>query len=123
MPGEVLDDPERGSDLLEGGEEQAHRLLNLLIGIEDELAGGVVDQPGGWTEAELARLSLLQFVAQQPRPEPVQFGGAHGAFDPQDQPVVVLSGIINAVLVDDEGFGQATDLNEAIPVAAAAGQS
>src|SRR4029077_11826383 len=123
IAGEGLDDPARGPHRVEGGEDQAHRLLDLLIGIEDELAGGIRDQPGGRPEAELARLGLGQLVGQQPRPEPVRFGGAHGALDPQDQPVVVLSGIINAVLVDDEGVGQATDFNEAIPVAAAPGPS
>ena len=48
----------------------------------------------------------------------MQFDFAHGALDPQEEAVVVLSRIINAVLVDDECIGQATDLDEAIPVAA-----
>ena len=121
--GEVLDDPERGPHLLEGVEDQAQRLLDLLVGIEDDLAGGVVDQPGGRPEAELAGSGLLQLAPQQPRPDPVQLGFAHGALDPQEQAVVVLSRIIDAVLVDDEGVGQATDLDEAIPVAAGTGQA
>ena len=123
IAGEVLHDPQRGPQFLEGREDQVHRLLDLLIGIQHELAGGVVDQPGGWPVAELAGLGLLELGSQQPRPNPVQLGGAHGALDPQDQAVVVLGGIINAVFVDDEGVGQAADFNEAIPVAATAGQS
>ena len=93
-------------------------MLDLLIGIEDDLAGGVVGQPGGQPEAELTGPGLLQFAPQQPRSEPVQLGFAHRALDPQEESVVVLSRIINAVLVDDEGIGQATDLDETIPVAA-----
>ena len=121
--GEILDHPERGPHPLEGVEDQAQRLLHLLVGIEDDLAGGVVDQPGGQPEAELAGPGLLQLAPQQPRAEPVQLGFAHGALDPQEQAVVVLSGIINAILVDDEGIGQATDLDEAIPVAAGTRQA
>ena len=53
----------------------------------------------------------------------MQLGFAHGPLDPQEQAVVVLSRIINAILVDDEGIGQATDLDEAIPVAAGTSQA
>jgi hypothetical protein len=53
----------------------------------------------------------------------VQLGFAHGPFDPQEQAIVVLSRIINAILVDDEGIGQATDLDETIPVAAGTSQA
>ena len=116
--GEVLDHAERGPHLLEGVEHQAERVPDLLIGIEDDLSGGVVDQSRGWSESELPGLGLLLLAPQQPRPNPVQLGFAHGAFDPQEQAVIVLSGIINAILVDDEGIRQATDLDEAIPVAA-----
>src|SRR4051794_27896540 len=122
IPGEILDDSQRGTDPLEGLEDQAQRLLHLLVGIEDHLAGGVIDQTGGRPGAELAGSGLLQLAPQEPRSDPVQLGGAHGPFDPQEQSVVVLSRIIDAILVDDERVGQATDLDEAVPVAAGASQ-
>jgi hypothetical protein len=53
----------------------------------------------------------------------VLLGGAHGPFDSQEQAIVVLGRIINAILVDDEGIGQTTDLDETIPVAARTGQA
>src|SRR3954468_14364647 len=53
IPGEILDDPQRGPYPLEGLEDQAQRLLHLLVGIEDDLSGGVEDQPGGWSGAEV----------------------------------------------------------------------
>src|SRR5262249_37525526 len=90
---------------------------------EDDPSGGVVDQPGGWPEAELAELSLLLLAPEQPRPDPVQLSLAHRALDSEEQTVVVLSGIVNAVLVDDEGIRQAADLDEAMPVAAGACQA
>ena len=36
----------------------------------------------------------------------MRLGFAHGALDPQEQAVVVLSRIINAVFVDDQRVGQ-----------------
>ena len=53
----------------------------------------------------------------------MQLGVAHGPFDPQEQAVVVLGRIIDAILVDDERIGQATDLDETIPVAAGTSQA
>src|SRR5262249_58112619 len=35
----------------------------------------------------------------------------------------VLAGVVDAVLIDDQGIGQSTDLQQAIPVAAGAGQA
>ena len=84
MLGEILNHPERGPHLLEGVEDQAQRLLHLLVGIEDDLAGGFVDQPGGGPGAELAGSGLLQLAPQQPRPDPVQLGFAHGSLEACD---------------------------------------
>jgi hypothetical protein len=116
--GEILDHAERGPHALEGVEHQADRVPDLLVGIEDDLSGGVVNQPGGRSEAELTGPGLLLLAPEQPRPDPVQLGFAHGPLDPQQQAVVVLCGIVNAILVDDEGIRQTTDLDETIPVAA-----
>src|SRR4051794_17080623 len=79
--GEILDHPEGGSHPLEGIEDQAQRLLHLLVGIEDEPTGGVVDQPRGWSGAEVSGSGLLQFAPQEPRSDPVQLGGAHGPLE------------------------------------------
>src|SRR4051794_15562187 len=57
--GEIPDHAERGPHALEGVEHQADRVLNLLVGIEDNLSVRVVDQPRGRSEAELAGPGLL----------------------------------------------------------------
>ena len=64
--GEILDHAERGPDPLEGVEDQTQRLLDLLIGVKDELADGVVDQPDGGSGAELAGSGLFQLAPQEP---------------------------------------------------------
>ena len=121
--GEVLDDRQGRARLLEQGEEQADRLLHLLVGIEDEPAGRVEDQADGRTHPQFALFGAGQLAAEQAVAEPVQFGLAHGAEDAQQQAVGVLGGVVDAVLVDDQGVGQGTDLQQAIPVAAGAGQA
>jgi hypothetical protein len=56
-------------------------LLNLLVGVKDQLADGIIDQTGGWSEAELAFLSFFQLATQQTLAQPMEFCFAHGAFD------------------------------------------
>src|SRR3954451_19466226 len=116
--GEVLDDGPRRSRSLEQVEDQPDRVPDLLVGIEDDPALRIVDQPRGGAEPESAVAGLLELAAQQAGTEPVQFGLAHGAEDPQEQTVGVLRGIIDPVVVDDQGISQGTDFDEGIPIAA-----
>src|SRR6478609_3988712 len=67
MLGEILNDPRRGPYLVEGVEDQAQRLLHLLVGIEDDLAGGFMDQAGGEPGAKLTGSGPLQLASQEPR--------------------------------------------------------
>jgi hypothetical protein len=53
----------------------------------------------------------------------VQLGLAPGAEDAQQQAVGVLAGVVDPVLVDDQGVGQGADLQQAVPVGAGAGQA
>src|SRR5262249_8722607 len=104
-------------------EDQAHRVTDLLVRVEDDPALGVVDQSRGRSEPELALAGLVQLASQHSATEPVQFGLAHGAQESQEKPVGIHGGVIGSILVDDQRVGQSTDLNETIPVAARAGQA
>ena len=48
----------------------------------------------------------------------MQFGFAHRSQESQEKTVGVLSGVIDPILVDDQGVGEGTDLDETIPIAA-----
>ena len=120
---EVLDDRQRRAGLLEQGEQQADRLLHFLVGIEDEPAGRVEDQADRRAHPQFALFGPGQLAAEQAVAEPVEFGLAHGAEDAEQQAVGVLAGVVDAVLVDDQGVGQGADLQQAIPVTAGAGQA
>ena len=104
-------------------EEQLESLLDLLIGIPDELTDGVIDQTGRWAEMELTFLRFFQLAAQEAAPEPMEFCLAHGAFETQEETVIVLAGIVDAFFIDDEGGRERTNLDEAIPITAGAGEA
>ena len=63
--GEVLDDGQGGSRLLEQVEDQPDGLLDLFVGVEDDPALGIVDQPRGQPEPQLALGGLLELAAQE----------------------------------------------------------
>ena len=123
MVGEVLDDGQGRSRLLEQVEDQPDRLLDLFVGIEDDPALRIVDQPRGRSEPELALGGLLQLAAQEAGTEQVEFGLAHGAQESQEETVGVYGGVVDSILVDDQGVGEGTDLDETIPIAAGACQA
>ena len=118
MVGEVLDDRQGGSRLLEQVEDQPDRLLDLFVGVEDDPALGIVDQPRGQPEPELALGGLLELATQEAGTKQVEFGLAHRPQESQEEAVGVLSGVIDPILVDDQGVGEGTDLDETIPIAA-----
>ena len=47
---------------------------------------------------------------------------AHGALKPQQQPVVQMAGIVDAVVVDQQGIGQSAEIDQMVPVAVVPGQ-
>jgi hypothetical protein len=53
----------------------------------------------------------------------VQLRFAHRALEAQEQAVIILAGIVDAFLVNDQRVGQGTDLQQVIPVAARAGEA
>jgi hypothetical protein len=65
MVSEVFDHCPGWAQFIEQVEDEPYGCLNLFVGIEDDLTGGVVDQPGRQAEAELAFLCLLQFAPQE----------------------------------------------------------
>jgi hypothetical protein len=55
----------------------------------------------------------LQALAQ-----PMEFGFRHAALEPEQQAVVMRSGIIDSFIINHKGIGQGTDFQQAIPIAA-----
>jgi hypothetical protein len=86
------------------------------------LPAGVVDQPDRERHLQLAAAGLGQLAAAQPRADEVQLGLRHGALEPEQQAVVEVGGVIEAVLVADQRVGQRADLQQPVPVGVVARQ-
>jgi hypothetical protein len=69
-----------GAELLELLEDEAHDLLDLLVGIEDHLPGGASHIASRDGESELAPASLGKLALVHALLYDVQLGLAHGSF-------------------------------------------
>jgi hypothetical protein len=123
MDGEMLDDGQSRARLGKEGEEKAHRLLYFLVRIEDNLTGGVEHEPCRRSKAQRAVLGLFQLATQEPVAQPVQLGFAHGALEAQQQAVIVLTGVIDPLFINDQRIGQGADFEQPIPITRRAGQA
>jgi len=86
------------------------RALDGGVGVEDDVPGGVVDEPDGQWHDQLAAAGLGQLPAAQPGPDEMELAFGHGPFEAQQQPVVEGARVIEAVLVADQGAGHGTQL-------------
>ncbi len=53
----------------------------------------------------------------------MQFGLAHGAFQPQQQTIIESARIVQTVLVKNQCIGECTQLEQAVPVGVVASQA
>jgi hypothetical protein len=97
-------------------------LADAGVGIEHDVAGGVIDQPDGQAHGELPAPGLGQDPALQPRADEVQLGLADRAFEAEQQPVVDRAGVIEAVLVADQRARQRAQLEQPVPIGVVARQ-
>src|SRR5262245_15208809 len=95
----------------------------FLVGIEDDLACGIVDEPDRKTKAQSVLLCFSYCAAYEPLTEPMKFCLRHGAIKTEKKTVIILAGIIDAFFVDDQSIGQGADFKQVIPVATRAGQA
>ena len=108
----ALDRPEPIEEI----EDQTDHALDLLVGIEREgsreqlhvAAGGMIKHltPFGFVEQ-----ALIHAAAQD-----VQLGFAHGPFQPEQQTIVVIGRIIQAVLIGQQSPEDGTQLQELMPI-------
>ena len=75
----------QGAEFFKLLEDEAHHLLNLLVGIEDHLPRGVSHIAGRYGEAEFAPPSLAQLALVHALLYDVQLGFAHGPLRPRSR--------------------------------------
>ena len=106
----------------EGVEQHPQGPLHLGIRIERDPVQRIVDQSHRQRHLQGPAPRLIQQAAAQPGVEHVQLGFAHGALEAEQQPVVEVAGIVDAVLVEDQRVAQRGDLQQAVPVGRVARQ-
>ena len=116
LTSESLHDGPRRAGAFEGGEKHPKALLHLLIGIEDNTSLFVVNQTDRQRHFQFGSLRFIEHSAHQTRFEYVQFGFTHCSFESQQQPVIVMRRIIEAILIEDQRVGKRTDLQKPVPV-------
>ena len=112
------------AELREACEDHADRPCDRFIGMEAYLAVLVApDEPHGKTAPQLAAGSFVANAAEQASAQDMQLGLAHGALQPEQQPVVEHRRVIDAVGIADEGVGETAEIEQAVPVGVVPGQS
>ena len=82
---ERLDDGGGRPGGLEGGEQVLQGAADGGVGVEDDVPGGVVDQPDGQRHDQLAAAGLGQLPAAQPGPDEMELGLADLPFHAQER--------------------------------------
>jgi hypothetical protein len=100
-----------------------HAVLHLLIGVDHDSVGRVVGQANGQRHLELTATRFVQEPTTQSRPQHVQLCFAHRSLEPEQEPVIEVAGIVDAILIHDQRIAQRADLQESVPVAVVAGES
>jgi len=78
-----------------------------VSGVEDDVPGAVVGQPGGQRGDQLAAAGLGDDSAAQPGPDEMELSFGEGTLKAQQEPVVEVPRVVEAVFVADQGAGQA----------------
>lgn len=114
--------PMQRAELGELGKHQPHHRLDLLVGIQRRLSRRAAHIAGRQPDGQLSSPRLGLLAGQHPLLEQVQLGLAHRPLQPQQQPVVVVHRVVDAIGVGQQRTRQRAQLQQLIPVGARAGQ-
>jgi hypothetical protein len=123
VPHQVAEHGVDQTEFVELVEDQPDDELNLLVRVQGDPVGGQLDVAGGNLGKQLTAAGLVQLRVIEPLLLEVQLGLAHRPFQPQQQPIVVQSQVIDAVLIGQEGVENRAPLQKTIPVGVGPGQS
>jgi hypothetical protein len=113
----------RGTQTTKGLKQKPDALLNLLIGIQRHLTLYIINEADRKRHVQLPTPRFAQQGAAGPRLNHMQFGFTHGALESKQEPVIEIGGMVEAVLIENQGIAEPTDLQESMPVATVAGQA
>src|SRR6266542_991598 len=103
-------------DREEGREDQAEPVLHLLVGMLEDAAQGVPDQPDGQGPGQRARLRLVDPSGRQACSERRQLQCGDQALEAEDQPALGSGRVVTTVLVTDAAGAESAPVEAMIPV-------
>jgi hypothetical protein len=111
------------AQLVELLEDQAHDRLHLLVGVDRQPARGQAHVAHRRVVEQLPPPRLVQPPLVHPLAEHVQLGLADRPLEAEQQAVVVIARIVQAIGVGQQRVEQGAQLQELVPVLARAGQA
>ena len=96
-------------------------LLHLLVGVQHHPFVLVINQPNRQEHLQFTALGFAVETADQTRLEHVQLRFTHRALESEQQPVVEVGRIIEAVFIEDQRVGERANLQQMMPIGAVAG--
>jgi len=97
-------------------EDEADDLLHLRIRVQHHFPGRAADIPAGDGHSEFAAAGLAQPPLLHALLEDVQLRFAHRALEPEQEAVVVLARVVDAIDVGDERAEEGADFQELVPI-------
>ncbi len=107
----------------EGREDQPDRLLDLRVGVQDNLVVLPVAEADRQGHLERATARLVEHTAAQAGAQHMKLRFRHRPLQAQEKPIVKSGGVVDAILIQDQRLGQGTDLQQAVPVGVVARQA
>jgi hypothetical protein len=111
------------SKAFEQREYLTDRPLRLLVWVQHDLARGTSQIPHRHRLAEFAPPCLGPPACQHPRLEDMQLRFRHRPLEPEQQPIVEITRVVDAVAIGDERIEQRADLEKLVPVPVRSGQA
>jgi hypothetical protein len=97
--------------------------LNLLVGIQHHFTRRAADVPAGQEADDLAALCFGLAAREHAALQQMNLSFAHRALQPQQEPVVEIPDVVDAVAIGQEGFTQSADFQQLVSIATRAGQT
>ena len=107
---------------MESVKEEPQALLHLLVRVQDGLVRWAIEEADRQRRLQLAAPGFVQNATLQAGFEDMQLGLAHGPFEPQQEAVVELGRIIEAVLIENKRVRQGAELQQTVPIGGVACQ-
>ena len=118
-----MEDAPDGADLVVLVEDQTDDLTHLLVGVHLDPFRRELDIPPGHVVKEFAALGLVQSASLQSIPHGNKLKFADGSLQAEQEPVVGVLRIVDAILVREDRPEDGTHLQQIVPILVVAGDA